>query len=352
MSVMATRGLTTQPLELLWDQLLLLDAVSLLNICPTSREINLICKDNRFWMDKLALEFPEFDPQSIDPADARAYYLTANIFNGQIYVNGQLQPQENILYSQLNDAVLRFVTSSEIIVYSRPKWDFTRVDQVPRFEYEVLGIGTRLNLPTDFKEKVLQIDIISQLPPRIAKELELLNIKDSVLLAAVNQNPHEKINYISIDINGNQAIKSESPGNILRKKNLLYQEITIFLTSYHRKNNTVAYQQFVAGRRQFTIRNMSHPQVPVVNQSITMAERRANILTDILAQFHIQAPENGQFATYADFQEAQRLAVNSLTDEQIFSIESILTFNKSSRNVAESIIYFNILGQLAAYHDE
>ena len=338
------RDFTDQPTEVLWDTLLQLDAVSLLNACSSNSKTNAICQDNYFWLSKLRMDFPEFNLENYDINDARRDYLNKTLFSGEIYVEGILQPVKTILYNDLNAFIMPFVTPDKMVIYSRPTWNFNN-PRLTRFAFHVLGVGYNMNLPVHFSRKVLQVDIVPfVLPPNvIPNNLILLGFDDEELRAISRNDPQALVQYTELDVNNNEMIVRMRPRQVISSKRDVYNLFDIYLRDYHISNNTELYQRYTRERKEYMIKNLTHPQVPIITRDTTnIGERKAVLLSKIL---ETNNPLPRDYETRDEFTEAQTLAVNSLTDQQFLRVEYLLNILITVR----LNIFFDITGKLVIY---
>lgn len=343
-------SLVEQPEDTLRVQLEQLDALSLLRACHSNTTINRICQDNYFWLNRLRTEFPTVSVP-IDISQARKTYLGLTLFNGEIYKDQELKHKGPILY----DDIAQWTNMNEdITFYSRPLWNKEDVDSP--FMIDVLGVAWAYNPRYLTADRPTQIDIIPKnavinyLSSHLFEHdtLSLLNYKQQLPMFAQDQ----YYTIQTVGIYGVTGTKTMQGDELISRVDRASDLVVKLLTSIHKSPNRPVYQRYINDMHQRALINLSSPKIPTdsPHQLLDISQRKLLLLQRIkdsvarLVTYNVI--DKTGYPTYDMFIEAQNVAVNALTDEQLTVLELVLQII-----VVKEVIYFNKQGELKTYFD-
>ena len=352
-------SLLEQPEEILRIQLEQLDAISLLKACSSDPAITRICRDDYFWINKLQAEFPDI-PLPTDITQARRFYLSITLFNGEIYRNGELKHVGLMLY----DDVYQFANAEDVLFYSVPSWDKENVGAP--FDLDILGASWAYNghYLTNIRPSQIDIipinDVVNRLE-RHANMLWVLNYKEN--LSAFEQG--QQINFPTVDLFGVTGTQSMRRADIIDFSNHSSGGIVYLLREKHESANSPVYKRYTEDMYQRTLINLRSPNIQILHPIADIQQRKLLVLQRLedswtkLLDYEGDIQDASGYPTYDKFIEAQSVAVNALTDEQLTALEHTLQVlngaNITSWNIDKDrtldAIFFSTFGQLTMHVD-
>ena len=321
-------SLLEQPEDVLKLQLYELDALSLLKACRASKVAAKICQDDYFWLSKLQKDFPGTTSPT-DITQARNLYLNAAIFNGEIYKNGELKYSGVLLY----DSLSKWVEPTDIVFYSRPDWEDKLVDDL--FTFDILSVSWSSNPRALTIGRPTQIDIvsISNIHTFYMTNVWVINYKEMLPTLIPEQNYVFQVAELFGDKYSTMVPASRLAVDLVQ----FTQNINNILSGLHRTNNSPAYQRYLDYMDQSSITALMHPSVlnDGLEQPQDISQRKTNLLQQLTRQLPHQIIRTG-YKSADEFVEAQTVAVNALTDEELVAIEYTMRVLKNARLSSES----------------
>ena len=356
-------SLVEQPEEILRLQLYNLDALSLLRACRINTTVAKICRDDYFWLNKFQAEFPTIAPPT-DITRTREVYLAATIFNGEVYEEGQLKHSGPILYTD----ILQWVdTTEDVTIYSIEGWNKDDIDSP--FNFIILAVNWIYNPRAVMASRPTQIDIVSK--SKVVNHLRfgyymLWSLNYREVLPTLQQGQY--YNFSTVNLNGVTETLPMQPDEVTAEITRVSTAIVRLLTEIHEKSNSPVYQRYVNDMYLMTLANLGSSKISIdTEQVLDMDQRRALLVQQIIDSVEILLRHSGFILTYNDigyftydkFVEAQNIAVNALTDEQLVAVQRTIQILKD--NDIRSVnglgkhtvrgVYFNKYGKLAIHVD-
>ena len=313
-----------------------------------------------FWISKLRAEFPAISLPA-DVTQARKSYLDMTVFNGEVYKEGQLKHSGPILYSDIEQWVNNI---GDVVFFSRESWNKDNVDSP--FDFHVLGARWVYNAFHLGGDRPTQVDIVTRIAVenslgRGANMLWMLNYKGT--LSAIDERQHYDFPTVDLfGVTGTQRIRGDE---FINEVTRLSASVAYLLAQTHSRGNSPVYQKYTNDMYQRALINLSSPKIPVVYQVASIQQRKALVMQQLedsgreLLDYGEDMRYTSGYSTYDKFIEAQNVAVNALTDEQLTALEHMLQVLKStnvgSRNPDKdrtiSGIFFNTRGELRMHVD-